>query len=188
MPPDISGQARQETSLTAQNEPHEHHPAVPSRPRARRTTRPTFTIWFDGPGGVNGYLTGPDTNLNGGATLQRALTATNSDGYLSPLSRPGVRTAGVKTESTWEAVGTETVAGASRTVHSARWNVVRACSVNAGEDKDLQISWADGRTSSGRLTDAVRLVPLGMAAPQWAEVTGASSSECASAYAHDGIF
>ncbi|QCR52267.1 hypothetical protein C1N80_00840 [Brachybacterium sp. SGAir0954] len=162
------------------------------------TTRPTFTIWYDGPGGVNGYLqnaninvrnqnlcaidttayplafsvdivnlSGPDRNPGGATTLQRSITATNSDGYLSPLSRPGVRTSGVKTESTWEAVGSETVAGASRTVHSARWNVVSACSVNAGEDIDLQISWADGRTSSGRLTDAVRLVPLGMAAPQW---------------------
>ncbi|GAA1323254.1 hypothetical protein GCM10009592_05390 [Brachybacterium rhamnosum] len=180
------------------------------------TTRPTFTIGYDGPGGVNGYLqnvninvrnqnpcaidttayplafrvdivnlSGPDRNPGGATTLQRSITATNSDGYLSRLSRPGVRTSGVKTESTWEAVGSETVAGASRTVHSARWNVVRACSVNAGEDMDLQISWADGCTSSGRLTDAVRLVPLSMAAPQWAEVTDASSAECASAYAHD---
>lgn len=179
------------------------------------TTRPTFTIWYDGPGGVNGYLqnaninvrnqnpcaidttayplafrvdivnlSGPDRNPGGATTLQRSITATNSYGYLSRLSRPGVRTSGVKTETTWEAVGTETVAGDSRTVYSSRWNVVRASSVNAGEDIDLQISWADGRTSSGRLTNAVRLVPLGMAAPQWAEVTDASSAECASAYAH----
>jgi len=179
------------------------------------TTRPTFTIWYDGPGGLNGYLqtstinvrnqnpcaidttayplafrldianlSGPDRNPNGATTLQRSLTATNSYGYLSRLSQPGVRTAGVKTESTWEAAGTKTVAGASRTVYSTRWNVVRASSVDAGEDMDLQISWQDGRTSSGRLTNAVRLVPLGMAAPQWSELTAASSAECASAYAH----
>lgn len=181
------------------------------------TTSPTFTIWYDGAGGRNGFLnesfinvrnenpctvdvtqyplafridivnlSGPDTNTNGSTKLQRSLTSTNSYGYLAQINDPFPGTGGIKNQTMWTQNGTTNLAGRTRTVYSARWDVVRAGSVNSEEDIDIQFSWADGLTSAGRLTNAYRLVPLGMSAPRWDEITTQSADACVEAFAYYG--
>lgn len=132
---------------------------------------------------------GADVAADRPGVLRRSLTSTNSYGYLSRLSAPGVERSGIKNETYWEANGTEQVqmsdgSTATRTIYSARWNTVRAATVVSGEDIDIQFSWADGLAAGGRLNNIYRLVPLGMAAPQWADLTTADSGACADAYAY----
>ncbi len=177
-------------------------------------SNPTFTIWYDGPGGFNGYLqnsfinirnenncsddtsqyplafrvdvrnlTGPDTNTYGGNTLQRSLTATDSRGYLVKPSKlyTGSYTGGVKNDTNFEVNGTD---GAGHTVYSTYWMVDRNRIVRSGEDIDLQFSWGDGNTVQGRLTNSYRVVPLGMLAPTWAELTDYDFAQCPERYAY----
>ena len=178
--------------------------------------KPTFTIWYDGPGGRNGYLqtsilnvrnenactinttayplafrvdivnlSGPDGPPAGKNSLRRSLTATNSYGFIAPPSEPGYEKSGIKNETYWELSPTrETVQGAQRSVYSALWTVSRVKALKPKEDMDLQVSWGDGLTRQGRLTNAYRVVPLGVAPPEWGQLTTESPATCPDAYAY----
>lgn len=171
-----------------------------------------FTIYYGGAGGINGALqsssmgiindtacdidltqyplavridvvnlTGSDKNSRGENHLERNLTMTNGYGYIAPLDQPGYERAGIKEEDNFIENGTDTQ---GRTVYSALWTLNRASNVRAGNPMVLQWSWEDGGSGSGRITNAIRFVPLGLAAPDWSDVTSEAPETCPDVYAY----
>lgn len=172
-----------------------------------------FVIWYDGAGGLNGYLqnsqvnvrnaTGCDIdtlswplryrldiqNLTGPSGVKRSLLTSSAYFNYAQIGKPGVVVDGGTNRDHWTFTNADgSLAATANTGYYSLtlWQTDTSNTVfNVGEDADFGIQWEDGGTSNGRLTNQVRLVPLGFAPPTWDAVRSATGADdvCHSYYA-----